>query len=107
MKIEDAIQRDLLRWIKRNYPHIKAFATRNEDSRKRSEEIEVGIPDIIIRWEEGGIRHFFYLEIKRLKGKLSNSQKEWVKENPCLPNERYAVGYGLEECKQKIIDIFG
>lgn len=100
--IEDAIQRDLMLWIKREHPYLKAFATRNEDSRKRSEEIEVGLPDVIIRWEQGGIRHLFYLEIKRKKGRLSENQKQWIKDNSLLANEYYAVAYGLEECKQAI-----
>ena len=101
--VEDAIQRELLRWIKENYPHVKVFATRNEDSRNRPDEIEAGIPDVIARWMVGDVRHFLYLEVKTKKGTLQKNQKEWAAE-PRANNEYYGVGYGLAECKKVIID---
>lgn len=104
-KIEDAIQRDLIHWIKENYPAIKVFATRNEDSYKRSNEIEAGLPDLILRWQAGKTRHFLYFEIKTIKGKLHDAQKKWAAEPRC-DNEHYLVGYGLKECRDLISRFF-
>jgi|DEB0MinimDraft_3_1074331.scaffolds.fasta_scaffold81741_2 hypothetical protein len=100
-KVEDAIQKELIRWIKETYPHVMVFATRNEDSYKRSDEIEAGLPDIIIRWPHGDTRYFLYFEVKTKAGRLSASQKKWAEKDRCA-NELYAVGYGLEDCKKEI-----
>lgn len=104
-KIEDAIQRDLIHWIKQNYPTVKVFATRNEDSYKRSNEIEAGLPDLILRWQVGDIRHFLYFEIKTMTGRLSKKQREWAEEPRCA-NEHYLAGYGLKECRELIANFF-
>lgn len=98
-KIEDAIQRDFILWLKREYPHVRVTATRNEDSRHRGAELELGVTDLIIRWEKEGVRHLFYLELKRKKGILSLSEKDWAKDCKLCSNEHYAVAYGLEEAK--------
>lgn len=103
--IEDAIQKEFIRWFKENYPSIDIFATRNEDSYRRSKELEIGLPDIIIRFPVDDIRHIFYLEIKTKKGRLSPSQIEWAKK-PLMSNEHYAVAYGLEECRDSVIKLF-
>ena len=99
--VEDAIQKELIRWIKEQYPQVKVFATRNEDSYKRSDEIEAGLPDIIIRWKQDNVRNFFYFEVKTKTGRLSPAQKKWADEPRCK-NEFYATGYGLEDCQKAI-----
>lgn len=99
-KIEDAIQRDFVLWLKREYPDVRVTATRNEDSRYRGAELEQGITDLIIRWEKEGVRQLFYLELKRLKGTLSKSEKKWAADFVPCGNESYAVAYGLEQAKE-------
>lgn len=99
-KIEDAIQRDFILWLKREYPSVRVTATRNEDSRYRGAELELGVTDLIIRWEKEGVRQIFYLELKRLKGTLSKSEKKWAADFMPCSNESYAVAYGLEQAKQ-------
>jgi hypothetical protein len=99
-KIEDVIQRELIRWLKDDYPDWKVFATRNEDSRNRSKEIEVGIPDLILRKNIGGVRHFIYFEVKTKKGKLNPNQIKWRDDQDFCSNEKYGVGYGLTESKE-------
>ena len=100
-KVEDAIQKEYIRWFRETYSEkYDIFATRNEDSYRRSDELEVGLPDIIIRWPEDGIRHIFYLEVKPKNGKLQKSQIAWA-EKPRMSNEYYAVGYGLADCREQ------
>lgn len=101
LKIEDAIQRDLILWLNREYPHVKVIATRNEENRYRTEEIDNGLPDLILRVPVGVVMHFVYFEVKTRKGRLSPDQKKWA-ERPRLSNEHYGVGYGLEDCKAQI-----
>jgi len=99
-KVEDAIQREYILWLKREFPQARVTATRNEDSRYRGDELELGVTDLIIRWKKGEIRQLFYLELKRLKGTLSPSEKKWAAEFEPCENESYAVAYGLEEAKE-------
>jgi len=101
MNIEDAIQKELIRWIRETYPEAKVIATRNEENRRRPHEIENGMPDLLIRWKRDNIRHFLYFEVKTKKGRLSPDQKEWAA-LPRLSNEHYGIGYGLIQCKEVI-----
>lgn len=100
-KAEDAIQRELIRWIREAYPMVKVTATRNEENRYRTDEIEVGMPDLLVRVGKGDVMHLIYFEIKTLKGAVSPAQLAWASA-PRLSNEHYGIGYGLIECKQEI-----
>ena len=98
--VEDAIQREFIRWARAEYPDIAVVGTRNEDSYRRSEEIEAGLPDILGRFAIGDVRHFIYFEIKTQKGRLQKVQIAWGNKPRCL-NEHYDVGYGLADCREK------
>lgn len=104
-KVEDAIQKELIRWLKKEYPFCKVTATRNESNRYRTDEIEVGMPDLLIRFPVGEVMHLLYFEIKTMKGRLSPAQIKWAKQ-PRLSNEHYGHGFGLVECKNNIIAFF-
>lgn len=97
-KIEDAIQKELICWLRQEYPTAKVTATRNESNYRRTDEIEVGMPDLLIRQPRGEVMHIIYFEIKTMKGKLSPAQKTWAA-LPRLSNEHYGHGFGLGECK--------
>lgn len=103
-KIEDAIQRELIRWLRAEYPHLKITATRNEENRNRVDEIEIGMPDLLIRWPRGDVMHLLYFEIKTKKGRLSKEQKEWAAFHR-LSNEHYGIGYGLIQCKDVLREL--
>jgi hypothetical protein len=103
-KIEDAIQKELIRWLRETYPNVRVTATRNESNYRRTDEIEVGMPDLLIRQPRGEIMHIIYFEIKTMKGKLSPAQIKWAQQ-PRADNEHYGNGFGLIQCKEKLNDL--
>lgn len=100
-KIEDAIQKELICWLRQEYPTAKVTATRNESNYRRTDEIEVGMPDLLIRQPRGEVMHLIYFEIKTKKGRLSPTQISWSQQ-PRLSNEHYGCGFGLVECKANL-----
>lgn len=105
-RVEAAIQRELVRWIRKEYPHLMVQATLNELARKHVDMgIDVGITDLLIFDRRDAVLHVFFLELKTLKGKLQNSQKEWLDKylhKYESSNTQYAVAYGLNEAKALI-----
>jgi hypothetical protein len=69
--------------------------------------LRAGMPDFLILHESFDKKHSaLLLEVKTLKGRLSESQKEvrdLVRRNPKL---MWAVGYGLDETLDLIIEYF-
>lgn len=77
-RIEAAIQRELFKWWRNDiaplYPDVKFIAVQNENSRfDTSMGVDNGHPDIYLLAPWG----ILYLELKKLKGRLSEDQKEW------------------------------
>lgn len=108
-RIEDAIQRALVKWIREECPSIHIIATRNEDSRKFvGMGVDVGVTDLILMKKRDDILQVLFLEMKTKRGKLSESQKEWKTGKYDLllnsNNTQYDVAYGFENAKEKILD---
>ena len=76
-RVEAAIQRNYVSWIKENYPQVIINATANEHSRKHmSEGHEAGITDLLLFARDADrVVHILMQEMKTKKGKLSKSQK--------------------------------
>lgn len=99
-KIEDGIQSEVIRWVKDNYPHIRIFAVRNENNRWRTEECDLGHPDLQLeRTDIDHIERIMKLELKRKKGKLKDSQIEWnaTFDSTYRKNCHRYVAYGYDE----------
>lgn len=105
-RVEAAIQRELVRWIKETFPHVRMQATLNENSRNQMDMgCEKGIPDLLLFLTVGDVCHVIFFELKRMKGRLSEDQKEWRK--PAGTNTHYGLGYGLIESKEVLTKIIG
>lgn len=105
-KIEAAIQKSLIAWVKIEYPHIIITTTANEKSYKETAQIgSLGITDLLLFMPPPKEKVLF-LELKKMKGKLLESQINWNKEfdNKFLPSVIYsrAVAYGFIEAKHII-----
>ena len=90
------------------YPfEVKLAASQNENSRHAVDlGMDVGEPDLRFYCRPGDILHMFYLELKKKKGKLSESQIEWNVDfdaNYAGVNATRAVAYGFLEAREKII----
>lgn len=108
MRIEAAIQRDLVSWIRSDVPQIhRIVATLNENNRRCMDMgCEEGITDLLLFRERNQIEEIFYLELKTKTGKLSPAQKDWraTKYKDQLLNTHYAVAYGFQHAKDLILE---
>ena len=108
-RVEAAIQRNYVAWVKENYPQVIINATANEHSRKHmSEGHEAGITDILLFARDAdGVVHILMQEMKTKKGKLSKSQKNWHENRfiPFLEGEytMWVVSYGFVEAKKHFL----
>ena len=104
--IEAAIQRAGVDWVKKTHADVKIIATLNENSRHHiGMGCDVGITDLMLMKRVGGVLYVFFLELKKKKGVLSKSQKDWRIDYECRfagNNTRYDVAYGFDEMKEKI-----
>jgi hypothetical protein len=108
-RIEDAIQRALVDYIKKQHKQMLAQATLNENSRHKVEMgLSVGITDLLIFLRKDNICHIFFHELKTKakNSKLRDSQVNWYK-NEYVPklqasNTYYAVSKGLSEAKKEV-----
>lgn len=105
-RVEDSIQRNLVAWIKKEYPHVKVIGTLNEDSRtKVAMGVDVGLPDLMIMWSDDDVLQVYFLELKTKDGRLKKSQKDWAKdyhERFASSNTHYGVAYGFREAIKQI-----
>lgn len=102
-KVEAAIQRALVAWIRENYPSVEILATLNENSRHQIDMgCDVGITDLLIFKPVQNVKHIFYLELKTQTGKLHASQKKWAARYTPYENTHYGVAYGFADAREQI-----
>lgn len=85
-----------------------AFAANNNEHARHHVDmgVETGSADILFRTRRANITYFLYLELKKLKGKLSPDQIKWNSDfdaHYASSNCQRDVAYGLQEAKDKII----
>lgn len=106
-RIEDAIQSEVIRKVKELYPHIRIFAIRNETNRYRTEECDIGHPDLQLEaTAPDHIEYILKLEIKIIKGKLRDTQKKWNAnfDSTYRKNCQRFIAYGTNEALAVIAD---
>jgi len=85
---------------------VKIAASQNENSRHAVDMgMDVGEPDLRLYARVNNILYMFYLELKKLKGTMRDSQIDWAKdynENYKSDNTHYNVAYGFNDAKEKI-----
>lgn len=107
MQKELAIQKELIRWLKREHPDLDYASNNNEDARHHVDKgVDVGSTDLIFYKRNQDILYILFLELKTTTGKLSPDQKKWKEkyDNKLLSkNTNYDVAYGFLKAKE-IID---
>lgn len=106
-RVEAAIQKEVLRWVKEQYPDVIITATANERSYKEVDQIGcLGIQDILIFKVMNGVMHIYFLELKSKKGRLLKSQIDFnilFDSKFACDNAKRDVAYGLIEAKEKVM----
>lgn len=104
---EHQIQAALFQWLRAVHPKVIAYAIPNAARRSpqqaaylKAEGLRAGMPDVVIAKACGGF-HGLYLELKRDKGRLADSQRETLM---ALANEGYAcaIAWNLDEAIELI-----
>jgi len=111
-RVESAIQRATVDYVKKTYKQMVLQATLNENSRHNIEMgLSVGITDLIIFLRHKDVLHVFFHELKTKEknSKRNESQVKWYNETyvPKLQasNTHYAFSNGFSEAK-KAIELF-
>jgi hypothetical protein len=106
LKVERAIQKALVHWLKTDLPQIKVAASQNEDSFHNTDlGMDVGEPDLRLLFRSEGVTHLYYVELKKKKGKLHASQIKWnadFDKNYASSNCMRDVAYGYVDAQIKI-----
>ena len=104
---EHQIQSLLFKWFKLQYPNLVMFAIPNAAKRSyaqasymKSEGLVAGIADIFLMCPKS-CYHGMFIELKSAKGKLSDSQKEFMAAASSM-NYKTVVCYGFDEAKTAI-----
>ncbi len=108
-RIEDAIQEQLILWLKAEHPDVTVHYNKNEGKKTMATAmkdkrmgLKAGRTDLDLDKKVRSIKHYLHLEIKRIGGRLTLSQKEYHAEFIPAANDKLEVGYGLEQCKEII-----
>lgn len=108
--IEIAGQRELLKYIKLTYPQLEVVWVRNEGDKAlisavldEMSGLVAGFPDLIIFATIGEWTHLLHLELKKIKGTLSGSQKDWHADFIPTTNRTLATAYGYLHARE-IVD---
>lgn len=112
-RIEEAIQRALVDYIKKQHKQMVVQATLNENSRYKVDMgLSVGITDLLIFLRHKDITYIFFHELKTKSknSKLRDTQVDWYK-NEYVPklqasNTHYAVSKGFAEAKKAVDGFF-
>ncbi len=108
--VERAIQQQLVLWIKLQYPAVEIKSNKNEDAgsvvkamiNKRMGRAEAGYPDLTLTCDKAGWTYILELELKTLKGKLSDVQKIWWANFKPTNNRVGRVAYGFEMAQESV-----
>ncbi len=107
---EMAIQRELIKWIKVNYPALEYQFCKNEGYKSpataKLDKLAgaiAGWPDLLLLHKKDGFTYILHLELKTLKGTLNDNQKEWHGRFEATQNRELAIGKGFQDAKDKIV----
>ena len=106
---ESDIQIEVVEWLKEQQKHyrFRFFYCVNEGKRKVwylhklvRMGLKSGVPDLILEFPEG---RMVYLEIKAEKGKLSETQQNWLKVSKVFHTPHYVL-YGSVEANMSLLE---
>ena len=106
---ESDIQIDVVNWLKSKQSdyRMRFFSIPNEGQRKVwflnklvRMGLKSGVPDLVIEFPQG---RMVYLEIKAEKGKLSETQQNWLKVSNLFHTPHYVL-YGSLELNKSLLE---
>ena len=106
---ESDIQIDVVNWLKSKQSdyRMRFFSIPNEGQRKVwflnklvRMGLKSGVPDLVIEFPQG---RMVYLEIKAEKGKLSETQQNWLKVSNLFHTPHYVL-YGSVESNKSLLE---
>ena len=106
---ESDIQIDVVNWLKSKQSEyrMRFFSIPNEGQRKVwflnklvRMGLKSGVPDLVIEFPQG---RMVYLEIKAEKGKLSETQQNWLKVSNLFHTPHYVL-YGSLELNKSLLE---
>ena len=106
---ESDIQIEVVEWLKEQQKHyrFRFFYCVNEGKRKVwylhklvRMGLKSGVPDLILEFPKG---RMVYLEIKAEKGKLSETQQNWLKVSKVFHTPHYVL-YGSVEANMSLLE---
>ena len=106
---ESDIQIDVVNWLKSKQSdyRMRFFSIPNEGQRKVwflnklvRMGLKSGVPDLVIEFPQG---RMVYLEIKAEKGKLSETQQNWLKVSKVFHTPHYVL-YGSLELNKSLLE---
>ena len=106
---ESDIQIEVVEWLKEQQKHyrFRFFYCVNEGKRKVwylhklvKMGLKSGVPDLILEFPKG---RMVYLEIKSEKGKLSETQQNWLKVSNLFHTPHYVL-YGSVEANLSVLE---
>lgn len=107
--VEMAIQRELIKWLHINYADVEVIFRKNEGLKSLLTAIldelsglVAGVPDLQLLTTRNNFTYILELELKKKKGALSPSQKDWHSEFISTSNRKLATGYGLIQAQEII-----
>lgn len=108
---EANIQREVVKWISLQYPHVLFFSVPNEGKRKASTGRILnemgrlsGVADLFVCYPVPGY-HGLFLELKAASGKQTQAQK-WFAYRATSVNYQYEVARSFDEARAAIETYF-
>ena len=104
---EQAIQRQLVLWLRLQYPTMEIRYNKNENKRdvvqaindKRMGQAIAGTPDLTLFCNKRGWTYILELELKTKVGTLNPNQKLWHANFFSTQNRKAAISYGFDEAQ--------
>lgn len=110
---EATIQRELIKWIKQEYPQVEYLYCKNEGKKDammgkldKQMGLLAGFPDLTFFYTKENVTYILHLELKTLKGKLNNNQKKWWSNLEKTSNREGFIAHGFQEAKKYFIKWF-
>ena len=110
-KIEDAIQKELVKWMRKEYPFLDIRYNKIENKKdivqavqdKKMGSAVKGTPDLTLFIHKEDYTYILELELKKKDGDLNQNQIDWWAEFRPNQNRRGEVGYGLIHAQEIVV----
>jgi len=118
-RIEDVIQKQLVAFIRQDYPEVQITRIKNESfdigknskqnmidavNEKKMGRAEAGRPDLEFQYTRNNLTYILLIELKTINGDLSPAQIEWWAKFKPTQNKQGYVANGLLQAREIFIN---